>query len=249
MTLTPEERKIIVKSHVTKAEKSLEDAQTGVAILPGPSSRSSYDGVFHITAALLISNGLQVPSTHMGLKKRLDEVFVKGDGSVSKETATIFSRLETDRNFFTYKTNYEITSEKAEENLTMAKKFFAALNILVEEQLNKLDLIDHQEQTSDEVLEKEVLALGLIGQNVKDPSPKIYTKIREDAECRGKILHVSNKYSVQQTGKISLFVHKHDNLDRIPKVGEVVKINYRKGEKAKVSSMEQKNTEKQELSR
>ena len=65
--------------------------------------------------------------------------------------------------------------------------------------------------------------------NLIEGDPAIYMKPRTDGQqYKGEILHVDkeNGYCVQLSGKHSLFVHSLENLERVPEVGENVKLSY-----------------------
>ena len=101
-----------------------------------------------------------------------------------------------------------------------------------------------QAQTSQEEIktpeQKPVITKQMI-QDLKlvEGNPEIFENPRTDGQqFKGKILHVdeSQGYCVQQIGKNSLYVHKLEKLERIPEVGENLKISFDdKGEKAKIS--------------
>lgn len=92
-------------------------------------------------------------------------------------------------------------------------------------------------------LVEEVRSLNLVPGQVK-----IYDA-RGKGVYAGKILHsdMERGYSVQQVGKVSLLVHKHENLSRVPEVGESIKIQYKPNERASVSSYAKEK--QQELAR
>lgn len=251
MTLMPEQRKFLIEERIKKARKSMRSAENVVTSEPGLSARASYDCAFHILVGLFLCDGIRVPATHKGVNERFYEIYVRGEDAIPGGIASILGELETDRNIDTYSSKIEeqLTIEDSEKDLAMAKKFFTVVNALIEERINKLDLGDKQEHAPNEALITEVLALGLIEHKGKESPPKIYTKTRDLVEYHGKILHVGDVYSVQQIGKISLVVHMHDNLERIPQASEVVKITYRKNEKAAVRPSDRENKRNQEQSR
>ena len=240
MTLTPEERKYLVESHVKKAERALDDAGKIAAITPGMSARASYDSAFHITTALFICEGLRVPSTHEGLNSRFYEVFVRGEASISPEVAAILGRLETDRTNAAYRVNYDVSPEEAENDLRSAQEFFSTLKTLVQNRKDDIESDEGETRTlsPEQTLKAEIQTLNLIGD-----SAKIYTKTNDLTEYKGKILHVDEfkGYSVQSTGKISLVAHKHDNLERVPQIGEVVIIRYTKNGKGSIHPIEREH--------
>ena len=60
-------------------------------------------------------------------------------------------------------------------------------------------------------------------------NPQIYVNPRKDnQQYTGRIVHVNDKrgYCVQLSGQKSLFVHRLENLERLPLQGETLKISY-----------------------
>ena len=79
--------------------------------------------------------------------------------------------------------------------------------------------------------------------NLIEGEPVIYMTPRTDGQqYKGTILHVDkeNGYCVQLSGKHSLFVHSLDKLERLPEVGENLKLSYPRedGQKAKLTVQE-----------
>ena len=65
--------------------------------------------------------------------------------------------------------------------------------------------------------------------NLVEGNPCIYMTPRTDGQqYKGEILHVDKEqgYCVQLSGKHSLFVHSLDKLERVPEVGENLKLSY-----------------------
>lgn len=233
MTLTPFERNYLVASHTAKAEKALDNAEKIVSITPDMSCRASYDAAFHMTSALLICESLEIPSSHEGLNAILHDAFVRGEQSIPREISSILGRLEKHRNDSAYRIDYNHTFESAENDLNDARRFCAFLSELLSEKKRKLEHKAKVERTltDDEKLEQEIKDLNLI-----PLMPKIITKPTDLAEYKGKILHTDEErgYSVMHSGKIILTVHKHANLNTIPRLGEIVEINYTKNKSGTV---------------
>ena len=86
------------------------------------------------------------------------------------------------------------------------------------------------------ITEEEIKKLNLV------ENPMIYLNPRTDNQhYKGKILHVDTErgFCVQLSGQRSLFVHKLDKLEVLPKVGENLKIFYVNGaEQAKITRAE-----------
>ena len=62
-----------------------------------------------------------------------------------------------------------------------------------------------------------------------DGEPTVYVKPRTDnQQYKGEIRYVDKEkgYCVQLSGKQSLFVHKLEKLERIPEVGENLKVSF-----------------------
>ncbi len=100
----------------------------------------------------------------------------------------------------------------------------------------------NQEQTLSNLNpeQKPVITKQMI-QDLKliDGNPEIFDNPRTDGQqFKGKILHVDEekKFCVQLIGKNSLYALKLEKLERLPEVGENLKISFdEKGEKAKIS--------------
>lgn len=74
-------------------------------------------------------------------------------------------------------------------------------------------------------------------------APVIYMNPRTDGQqYKGEILHVDKErgYCVQLSGKHSLFVHSLEKLERVPEVGENLKLSYPndEGHKATLTAQE-----------
>ncbi|MBR2209805.1 MAG: hypothetical protein IJ859_13450, partial [Synergistaceae bacterium] len=78
-----------------------------------------------------------------------------------------------------------------------------------------------------------------------DGNPEVFDNPRiENQQFKGKILHVDqeNGYCVQLVGKNSLYAHKLEKLERLPEIGENLKLSYdEKGEKAKISVQQERH--------
>ncbi|MBQ7262090.1 MAG: HipA domain-containing protein [Synergistaceae bacterium] len=87
-----------------------------------------------------------------------------------------------------------------------------------------------------ELTEEEIRALGLV------EDPIIHLRPRTDGQTyKGEVVHVDEErgYIVQRSGRRSLFVHRTDRLDRVPGVGEEIKISYPREEGPKASVTEE----------
>ena len=128
MSLTDEERLILVNLELDKADKIF--AQASLCIkneMWDMLANRLYYAVFHATSALLIKNGLAV-GTHKGTSVMLNKEFVK-TGIITTDEGHLFSRLqqlreEGDYNCYIQTTKDEILPvvEKSEMFISKIKK-------------------------------------------------------------------------------------------------------------------------------
>lgn len=237
MTLKAKDRILIAQSNLKKAKVSLDEAKKICDIAPGASSRSSYECAYFTIVALFIGHGIQMPKTHKGINEVLYDRFVRGGGCISKDIAALIGQLETDRNIVQYSADKYISKENAAKNAAKAEKFCTLVGLIVEEKISALAV--EKEQTAFSELENS------LGEEIKNlhlmtGEGKIYTKTSPLVNYEGEILHVDQEkgYSVQQIGSISLLVHRHVDLERVPEKGENLRILYQKNERAKMITME-----------
>ena len=135
--LDNEDRQYLVRSYRDKALESLEDAREFLERRPGLSARMSYEAVYHLTAALFVSEGISMPKTHRGLNSELYHNFVN-KGFFPRDTAAYLGQLEKDRSTAQYDPIEIIQAEEAKKNLQKAVLFCEAMQKLVEKNLAKL---------------------------------------------------------------------------------------------------------------
>ena len=92
-------------------------------------------------------------------------------------------------------------------------------------------------ETNPQISEQTIRDMKLV------EAPVIYLNPRTDGQqYKGEILHVDKEqgYCVQLSGKHSLFVHSLDKLERVPEVGEKLKLSYphEEGQKATITIQE-----------
>lgn len=234
MTLKDDERIIMVNSYISRGDRALNDAKNVREISPGLSARSAYETAYFATLALFVSYGLEVPRTHRGVNNRLYEEFVREREEIPADIASYLGELETDRNIAQYHPVEEISAEDAKENIEKAVKFYDVVNTLIAKQVERLEPQKTHHKMPEEISEEEIKKLNLI-----DGEAKIYVKPIDLVNYRGPILHCdkSKGFSVQQTGKVSLVVHEHKALIRVPEKGENLQINYKRGQTAEVKTL------------
>ncbi|MBO4673125.1 MAG: HEPN domain-containing protein [Bacteroidaceae bacterium] len=111
MSLTNEERQIIVNLELEKAQKTFETMELCVREKAFESAANRiYYAVFHAISALLIHEGFSVKS-HRGLMALFGEHFVR-TGIFTKADGTLFSDLVIMRDNADYNCFYEATEEK-----------------------------------------------------------------------------------------------------------------------------------------
>ena len=115
------------------------------------------------------------------------------------------------------------------------------------EEILKYERVREREQNQEQTLladEKPVLTEKMIKDlKLIEGDCKVFLKPRIDGQqYKGKVLRIDENLGVciQQVGNKSLVAHKLEKMDKIPTIGESVKISYdAKGEKAKISVQEE----------
>ena len=130
MSLTNEERKILVALELKKAQETYE--QIGILInakrLNGAANRMYY-AVFHAVCALLINDGHQV-NTHKGSHALFNQQYIKA-GVLPKEYGQLYNQLQTMREESDYNCAYDVEIEELQQRLEPAKKLIEAIEELV----------------------------------------------------------------------------------------------------------------------
>lgn len=130
MSLTNEERKILVALELKKAQETYEEI--GILInakrLNGAANRMYY-AVFHAVCALLINDGHQV-NTHKGSHALFNQQYIKA-GVLPKEYGQLYNQLQTMREESDYNCAYDVEIEELQQRLEPAKKLIEAIEELV----------------------------------------------------------------------------------------------------------------------
>lgn len=130
MSITNEEKAVLVKLQQDKAEEFLKQAEFMCSNkMWDMAANRFYYAMYHITQALFISNGLNAHS-HAGLLNMFHMHFVK-TGLVSRELGGFFSRMEQMRERADYNCAYEITENEVQQIRPYVIMFFTAVKGLI----------------------------------------------------------------------------------------------------------------------
>ena len=122
MSLTQEERTIMVQLEIERAERMLNEFPIYIEHnLWNTLVNRMYYAVFHAATALLIKHGLHA-GTHQGVYILLSKHFIK-EGILSNEEGRLFSRLETLREKGDYNCFIDAESEEVLPLLEPTKAF------------------------------------------------------------------------------------------------------------------------------
>lgn len=130
MSLSDEERKIMVEFEIEKAHRLiaqfpiLEDAKLWDTL-----ANRVYYAVFHAVTALLIKNGLHAAS-HQGVSVLFSKHFVK-EGLIDVEYGSFFARLENMREKSDYTCLFETTEEEVLPMIPKAKELVSIIENLL----------------------------------------------------------------------------------------------------------------------
>ena len=130
MSLTEEERKIIVGLELEKARKAF--AQTAELRKLGywdTVANRLYYAVFHAVSALLIRDGHKV-NTHKGAISAFGLNYIR-TGVLPQELGRLYSDLQIMRNNSDYNCSYDVTREEIEPKIEQAERFIARISELV----------------------------------------------------------------------------------------------------------------------
>ena len=131
MSLSDEERKIMVEFEIEKAHRLidqfpiLEDAKLWDTL-----ANRVYYAVFHAVTALLIKNGLHAAS-HQGVSVLFSKHFVK-EGLIDVEYGSFFARLENMREKSDYTCLFETTEEEVLPMIPKAKELVSIIENLLD---------------------------------------------------------------------------------------------------------------------
>lgn len=130
MSLTEEERSVLITLQREKADTFLKQAELLFSSkLWDVAANRFYYAMFHLTQALMISNGLSSHS-HAGLLNLFHLHFVKTN-KVPRELGGFLSRMEQMRERADYNCAYDITEHEVAEIRPYVHEFFAKVKELI----------------------------------------------------------------------------------------------------------------------
>lgn len=130
MSLSEEERNIMVESEIDRSHRLIEQFPIlENAKLWDTLANRVYYSVFHAVMALLIKNGLHAHS-HKGVSILFSKHFVK-EGLVDEEYGALFARLETMREKSDYTCLFETTEEEVLPMIPKAKELVSIVERLL----------------------------------------------------------------------------------------------------------------------
>lgn len=122
MSLSDEERKIVICLETEKARKTFAEIEIlRQAGLWNNIANRMYYAAFHAVSALLISNG-HIVGTHQGAVIMLHQHYIK-TGVLEKKYGTLYSRLQTMREQSDYNCTYNATEEEITPLIPLTEKF------------------------------------------------------------------------------------------------------------------------------
>lgn len=132
MSITNEERAVLVQLQRDKAENLLKQAEFMCSNeLWDMAANRFYYGMYHLAQALLISKGLSAHS-HAGLLNLFHMHFVKA-GTVSRELGGFFSRMEQMRERADYNCAYDVTESEIAQIRPYVQEFFRIIKGLLDD--------------------------------------------------------------------------------------------------------------------
>ena len=122
MSLSDEERKIVICLETEKARKTFAEIEIlRQAGLWNNIANRMYYAAFHAVSALLISNG-HIVGTHQGAVIMLHQHYIK-TGVLEKKYGTLYSRLQTMREQSDYNCTYNATEEEIIPLIPLTEEF------------------------------------------------------------------------------------------------------------------------------
>lgn len=122
MSLSNEERKIVIGLETEKARKTFAEIEIlRQAGLWDNIANRMYYAAFHAVSALLISNG-HIVGTHQGAVIMLHQHYIK-TGILEKKYGTLYSRLQTMREQSDYNCTYNATEEEITPLIPLTEEF------------------------------------------------------------------------------------------------------------------------------
>jgi len=130
MSLSAEERKIVVGLELEKANAMLEQTSLSVAHkMWDLTANRMYYGAFHAVCALLIHNGIRV-GTHKGALIMLNKEFVQ-KGIITQEESHLYARLQQLREEGDYNCCIKTTEEEIQPYIDATKAFITKIENLI----------------------------------------------------------------------------------------------------------------------
>ena len=126
MSLSDEERKIVIGLETEKARKTFAEIEIlRQAGLWDNIANRMYYAAFHAVSALLISNG-HIVGTHQGAVIMLHQHYIK-TGILEKKYGTLYSRLQTMREQSDYNCTYNATEEEIAPLIPLNEEFIGKI--------------------------------------------------------------------------------------------------------------------------
>lgn len=121
MSLTDEERKVIVNLEIVKSEKTFQEFDVLYKMeLWSSAANRLYYSLFHALSALLVFDGYNVKS-HRGLMALFGQYYIKS-GTFDKEDGRLLSDLVIMRDNADYNCFYEVDEEKLYPYITPTRQ-------------------------------------------------------------------------------------------------------------------------------
>jgi uncharacterized protein (UPF0332 family) len=133
MTLSQEERNMVIDYRIEKAKEAFEGAEANVSQLKNWAIAGNrlYYAVYYITSALLIRNK-HVAHTHAGTRNFFHQYFVK-TGVVSKELGHTYDKLFETRQHSDYDDFYDLEEQDVLPLIEQTKRFIDEIEKLINE--------------------------------------------------------------------------------------------------------------------
>jgi len=130
MSITPEEKQLLVQLQCEKADTFLQQANFLYSNkMWDITANRYYYAMFHLTQALFIANGVN-SHTHAGMINMFHLHFVKSQ-KVPKELGVLLSRMEQMRERADYNCSYEVTEQEITEIRPLVTAFFEKVKNLI----------------------------------------------------------------------------------------------------------------------
>lgn len=133
MSLTNEDRKLMMQLHLDKAHMCLSDGEQllGMGSLSAAANRFYY-AVFHAIHSLFVANGIQTKSHH-GMKAQLHQHYIQ-TGIIDPKYGHFVAVMENMREKADYDVIYDVTLEDLEALKPVAYELLQIIEQLLKEQ-------------------------------------------------------------------------------------------------------------------